>query len=83
MCILHGVASVLEVCLICRPIAAQWDPDVKGKCGNQIVSFVTIEVTGMALDIAILVSPLPGMRYLRVEKWEKLKIVFILDVGAV
>jgi hypothetical protein len=80
MCIVHGVASVLEVCLICRPIAAQWDPDVKGKCGNQIVS-VTIEVTGM--DIAILVSPLPRLLYLPIEKWRKLKFVFILDVGAV
>jgi hypothetical protein len=82
-CIVHGIASVLGICLICRLIATQWDPDIKGLCGNEIASFVAIEVTGMALDVAMLVSPLPVMYHAIGEKWERLKNVIILDIGVV
>jgi hypothetical protein len=44
---------------------------------------VAIEVTGMALDVAMLVSPLPVMYHAIGEKWERLKNVIILDIGVV
>ncbi|KAF2826708.1 hypothetical protein CC86DRAFT_19852, partial [Ophiobolus disseminans] len=47
VCIAHGIALVIEVCLICRPLAAQWDNDIGGLCGNQMASFAAIEIIGL------------------------------------
>jgi hypothetical protein len=72
LCGSHGIVSILEICLICRPLAAQWDPNVGGACGNQIASFVTIEVLGLALDVAILVLPIRPLFGLNIplkKKW--------------
>jgi hypothetical protein len=82
LCIAHGVASVLEPCLICRPLAAQWNPLSGGLCGNQMASFTAIEVTGLALDLAILASPVPGLCSLHMNLAQRLKIILIIDSGA-
>jgi hypothetical protein len=80
-CIAHGIASVLEICLICRPIAAQWDANVIGLCGNQIASFTALEVSGMVLDLAILLAPLPYLIRSRAELAAKLAVIVLLDAG--
>jgi len=82
LCVIHGGASVLEICLICRPLAAQWDPNVGGACGNQIASFVAIEVIGMILDVAVLASPIPLVSSMKISKVRKLRLALILDAGA-
>jgi hypothetical protein len=73
---------VLEVCLICRPLASQWDPNVEGLCGNQIASFVAIETSGMLLDVAILDSLVVGLSHFQTSLRKKLVIVLLLDAGA-
>jgi hypothetical protein len=80
--ITHGIASVLEVCLICRPLATQWNPNVDGLCGNQIASFAAIEISGLVLDTIIMVSPIPIMVRLRMELKRKIKAIITLDAGA-
>ena len=80
--ICHGFTSVLEVCLICRPITAQWDPDVTGLCGNQTASFVTIEIIGLVLDLAILLSPLPTLLHSAMDCASKVRLIILLDAGA-
>jgi hypothetical protein len=81
LCGVHGMVSILEVCLICRPLAAQWDPNVGGACGNQIASFVTIEVLGLALDVAILVLPIKVVFGLKMAPKRKLGLVMIFSSG--
>lgn len=79
---MHGIASVLEVCLICRPLATQWDSNIKGLCGNQTASFIAVEVSGLVLDLAILVSPLPTVYSLMISRARKATIILLLDAGA-
>jgi hypothetical protein len=81
LCGVHGMVSILEVCLICRPLAAQWDPNTGGACGNQIASFVTIEVLGLALDVAILLLPVKPLIRLRVTMKQKLTLLFVFNSG--
>jgi hypothetical protein len=81
LCGSHGIVSVLEVCLICRPLAAQWDPNVGGACGNQIASFVTIEVLGLALDVAILVLPIRPLFKLTIPLKKKVVPLMIFSSG--
>jgi hypothetical protein len=81
LCGVHGMVSILEICLICRPLAAQWDPNTGGACGNQIASFVTIEVLGLALDVAILVLPIKVLFGLNMALKRKLGLVMIFSSG--
>lgn len=78
---LYGIASVLVGTLICRPIRASWDPHVKGVCGNQITAYIYMEAIGLALDIAILVLPLPTIWSLHMLKSKKLRFSLILSAG--
>jgi hypothetical protein len=80
--IIHGIASVLEVCLICRPLTAQWDPDAKGLCGNQMASFAVIEISGMIIDVAILVMPATIVPRMDMTLKRKIRVMIFLDVGA-
>jgi hypothetical protein len=78
----HGIVSMLEVCLICRPLAAQFDPKIEGLCGNQLASFVIIEVSGLVHDTVLLVSPIPCVLGMDLRLVQKLKVLVALDIGA-
>jgi hypothetical protein len=80
--IIHGIASVLEVCLVCRPLAAQWDPNVKGLCGNQMASFAAIETSGILIDVAILLTPAILVLKLQTAFKKKIATILVFDAGA-
>ena len=83
LCIFHGLASVLEICLICRPIARQWDAQVEGLCGDQITSFIALESIGLALDVAILLAPLKPMLQIELNKKKTWGMMALFEAGAV
>lgn len=56
--ILYGMVVFLEIFLICRPMAVDWNASVDGKCGNQILAYLVLEVFGFLLDFAIFVVPI-------------------------
>jgi hypothetical protein len=82
LCIAHGIASVLEVCLICRPVTKQWDPNARGLCGNQTASYMALEVSGLVLDLAILFTPLPPLISSSIKTARKLSVIVVLDAAA-
>ncbi|ROV89875.1 hypothetical protein VPNG_10248 [Cytospora leucostoma] len=78
------LASILQVYLICRPFAAQWDPRVMGTCGDQLLSFTVLESAGLILDIAILAWPVAVVVFrLKNTTAVKITLILILDMGAV
>ena len=79
--ILYGGATILSALLICRPIRASWDTNIPGRCGNQTVAYVSLEVVGLAIDIAILVLPWPLTMNLQLDRKKKLVILFIMSAG--
>lgn len=81
VCVAHGIGSVLEVLLIFRPLAAQWDPNITGACGNQTASFMAIEILGLALDVIILGQPIPMLLRLHINK-KKLGLFLMFEAGA-
>ncbi|KAF2029082.1 integral membrane protein [Setomelanomma holmii] len=83
LCVTHGLGSVLEVCLICRPLAAQWDPNVTGVCGSQLASFAAIEISGLILDLVMLISPVPAVLRMRMNRLKQIKAIIMLDIGAI
>lgn len=82
LCICHGIASLVEILLICRPITTQRDPDIQGICGNQVASYVTIEVSALILDVALVAySILIFARLQYMELRKKLVVILLLNTG--
>jgi hypothetical protein len=79
----HTLGSILEVMLICRPLSAQWEYNTASVCGNQQVSFIVIESTGLLLDVVLLLLPLPTILSLHVSTEKKVAIAIIFEIGAV
>ena len=78
---LHSLATVLTTLLICRPVAAAWDSDVSGECGDQVVAYVVLESVGALIDLIILILPIPGIWKVRLPWQQKLGVSILLSVG--
>ena len=79
--ILYALAVLLETFLICHPLAVDWNAHIKGTCGDQVVSYVVLEVLGLLLDFAILVLPLPCIWKLRTGLRRKMSVAIVFSVG--
>lgn len=69
--ILYGLVVFLEVFLICRPMAVDWNTYVNGTCGNQTTSYLVLEVFGLLFDFTIAGVSIPyiwGMQMARAKK---------------
>jgi hypothetical protein len=79
---LHGIASVLDLLLICRPISAQWKSEVTAICGNQQTSFVVIETSAVIIDCMICaIAFFMVLRLMGISARVKVKLICMLDVG--
>ena len=79
--IIYGLVVFLETFLICRPIAVDWNAYIDGTCGDQVVSYVVLEVLGLSLDFAILVVPLPWIWGCTISSSSKIQISIIFSMG--
>ena len=79
--ILYGVVVFLEIFLICRPMAVDWNASVDGTCGDQIVAYLVLQVFGLLLDFAILVVPIPFLWRLQMQWIKKISTSFQLSIG--
>lgn len=77
--IVHGLATVLATCLVCRPVAAARDNSVYGTCGDQIVAYVVLGSVGLLTDLVLVVLPpllLRGLKLTWAEKADRVKCAF-------
>lgn len=78
-----AIASIIQIFLICQPFAAQWNPHTLGSCGDQVTSFIIIEIAGLLLDIAIFTLPPIIVTGVITSTKKKVQIVLALNIGAV
>jgi hypothetical protein len=79
--IIYPIISILEVLLICRPLAAQWDADA-GTCGNQKISFLAIEIAGLILDLPLFLIPAMAVSKLDILGRKKVAIILVFQIGS-
>lgn len=79
--ILYGLVVFLEVFLICRPMAVDWNAYVDGTCGDQTVSYLILEVLGLLLDLSIVALPFPGIWKLVLSRAHKMSISIFFSIG--
>ena len=80
--ILYGLVVFLEVFLICRPMAVDWNAHLDGLCGDQVVSYLTLEIFGLLLDFVIVVIPIPFILRLHMPCSKKVEVCLIFSIGA-
>ena len=78
---LYGLVVLLEVFLICRPMAVDWNAHLDGTCGDQIVSYLILEILGLLLDFTILVVPLPFIWRVQISWAKKISFSIIFSIG--
>lgn len=76
-----SLVGILEIFLVCRPFAAQWDPHVLGTCGDQILSFTILESAGLMLDLCTLLLPVLLVWGLQMQRRKRIPLILILDAG--
>ena len=78
---LLGIAILLVIFLICRPVAAAWYANVPGVCGSQIVSYVVLEIIGLFLDLAIVVLPPVLLWDIQITRRDWARFSLLLSMG--
>lgn len=77
-----AAASIIQIFLICRPFAAQWDPRVLGACGDQVASFMALESAGVVLDLGIFLVPFIMIMGLEMRLETKIQAILVFNIGA-
>lgn len=62
-------------------MAVDWDAHVRGTCGNQIVSYLVLEVLGLLLDFTIAAMSIPYIWALKVSRTKKMSIQIVFSIG--
>ena len=78
---LHSLATVLTTLLICRPVAAAWDSDISGECGDQVVAYVVLESVGALLDLMVLIIPVLAIWKSQMSLQKKIGVSVLLSAG--
>lgn len=78
----YWLGSMLQVFLLCRPFAANWDPSIPGAyCASRNVSFSTIGAFNLITDLMIVLLPLHFIYKLHMTMAIKLGLTAIFSVG--
>ncbi|KAF3389061.1 hypothetical protein F1880_003176 [Penicillium rolfsii] len=72
---LFFVGSITTTLAMCRPIVSNWDKSIKGKCGDIGTAELAAAAFNLALDVGIVVLPVPVIWGLRMSKQKKAAVV--------
>ncbi|KAL4994101.1 hypothetical protein BDV10DRAFT_189375 [Aspergillus recurvatus] len=88
---LNGAAAVLvtmwlvgvevSLCLLCRPLQKFWVPTTPGVCSNTLAQAYIVSTLGLALDLSILLLPLPLVTEMRISRRQKILLGCLFSVG--
>ena len=62
-------------------MAVDWNADIHGTCGNQVVSYVVLEILGLLLDSAILAAPIPLIWSVHMRLAKKIGALILFSMG--
>ncbi|KAJ5176254.1 uncharacterized protein N7482_002131 [Penicillium canariense] len=72
---LFFIGSITTTLTLCRPIASNWDKSIHGKCGDEATAMLAAAAFNMALDIGIVVLPLPVIWGLHMSTQKKAAVM--------
>ncbi|OCL09388.1 hypothetical protein AOQ84DRAFT_23109 [Glonium stellatum] len=75
------IAITTTLAVVCRPINAFWDDNVKGTCLNLVTFTYFTNISNLATDIWIFLLPIPVILRLQLPLTKKLALCAIFSVG--
>ena len=77
-----GSATILGACLICLPIAYNWDHSIAGgHCGNQKSLDLFIGIFNLLMDVTVVVLPMPVLWGLQMAVARKIVLSMMFGLG--
>ncbi|KAI7776709.1 hypothetical protein LA080_004643 [Diaporthe eres] len=67
--------------LVCNPVSNFWDPDVPGKCLNQLAIWYVMASINLVSDFVIFSMPLPVIKNLQLPKKQKIMLMGVFCLG--
>ena len=74
------MVDLIGACM-CRPFALNWNPSLKGHCGNRIPAYIAIAATDILGDIMLLSLPMPMIWKLRISTANKIGLSVVFALG--
>ncbi|KAL9060209.1 MAG: hypothetical protein Q9162_000823 [Coniocarpon cinnabarinum] len=78
-----AIITILVGYLACNPLAYNWDPHIKGHCGNLVAAWTFIGVMDVVIDASIFVLPFPMLMKLKMRTGRKLAVSSVFFVAAI
>ena len=76
------IGTILAGCLICRPIAFNWDKTIPGgTCGDQVMSFTISGVINVVTDVIVLLLPMHALYHLQMAMYKRVALVTVFGLG--
>jgi len=66
---------------ICVPVQKIWNPEIPGRCINQVGTWIANAVSTIATDLVILLLPLPQVWKLQLRTSEKIAVSIAFSLG--
>lgn len=79
--VLWAISVILETFLLCRPLAFNWDPTIKGSCGDRNTVYVTAGALNIVTDFMVIALPLPHVWKLQLPFARKVGLVVMFSIG--
>lgn len=67
--------------LVCNPVSNFWDPNVPGKCLNQLAIWYVMASINLVSDFVIFSMPLPVIKNLQLPKKQKIMLMGVFCLG--
>lgn len=81
--VLYCVMVLLMAFLLCRPFNSNWNPAVKAHCADRSAAYLAQGIINLALDICIIVLPLPILWKLQMPMHKRFGLMVMLSGGFV
>ncbi|KAI1202191.1 hypothetical protein F5X97DRAFT_288210 [Nemania serpens] len=81
LCVGFWFGAFFGRALICVPPQKKWYPDTPGHCGDEIKYYLAISSLDFAIDIIIIILPMPVLWTLHLPNTRKIGLTLVFSVG--
>jgi hypothetical protein len=79
----YCLVNFFQLLLACHPIAYNWDKTIPGgSCMNANAPFLSSAIINVAIDVIIVILPMPVLWNLQMKVSKKVSISLIFGIGA-
>lgn len=78
---LYTIAYILMIIFLCRPVSAQWDLAITGKCVDKSSLLMTLSIVNIVIDMAILLLPVGVIVPIQMPRMQKASLLVLFATG--